>query len=536
MTTLNFVDTHNLVAFLSKPAECEGFEQIVDFLKANPIKYALTINPTTYVSCIEQFWSTAKAKTVNGEVQLHALVDGKKVLVTESSVRRDLHLEDAEGVDSLLNAIIFEELTRMGAKTTAWNEFSSTMAFAITCLATNQKFNFSKYIFDSMVKNLDNVGKFLMYPRFIQVFLDNQLEGMVTHDEIYIAPSHTKKIFGNMRRSGKGFSGRDTPLFPTMMVQAQEEIGEGSVNPIIIQPSSSQPQKKQQTRRSKKKDTQAPQPSGPTTNVEDETMGDTYAQTRFERVSKTSNDPLGEDSLKLNELMELCTNLQQRVLDLENTKTAQAQEITSLKLRVKKLEKKGRSKTHKLKRLYKIGSKARVASSDDEIDETTEDQGRFNDEMMFYVSDLAGEEVVVAEKGVPKAKDDVVSTTDVATTVSTAATTVTHEEITLAQALQELKTAKPKSKGIVFKEPVESTTITPTPIPSKIQDKGKGIMEEPEKPTKRKDQIRHDGEMALKLQAQMQAELEEEERLEREKEEEANIVSWDNVQAIDRKC
>ncbi|GJV87656.1 hypothetical protein Tco_1531594 [Tanacetum coccineum] len=85
------------------------------------------------------------AKTINGEQQLHALVDGKKVIITESTVRRDLQLEDEEGVDCLPNSTIFEELTRMGAKTTAWNEFSSTMASVIICLATNQKFNFSKH-------------------------------------------------------------------------------------------------------------------------------------------------------------------------------------------------------------------------------------------------------------------------------------------------------------------------------------------------------------------------------------------------------
>ncbi|GKA27857.1 hypothetical protein Tco_0714025, partial [Tanacetum coccineum] len=139
MTTLKFADTHNMVAFLSKPAESEVFEQIVDFLNANPIKYALTINPTIYTSCIEQFWATIKAKTINKEVQLQALVDGKKVIITESTVRRDLHLENAEGVDCLPSATIFEQLTLIGAKTTAWNEFSSTMASAIICLATNQK-------------------------------------------------------------------------------------------------------------------------------------------------------------------------------------------------------------------------------------------------------------------------------------------------------------------------------------------------------------------------------------------------------------
>ncbi|GKC28097.1 hypothetical protein Tco_1035391, partial [Tanacetum coccineum] len=215
-----------------------------------------------YTSCIEQFWSTIKAKTVNGEVQLQALVDGKKIIITEATVRRDLRLEDANGVDCLPNAIIFEQLTLMGVKTTAWNEFSSTMAFAIICLATNQKFNFSKYIFKSMVKNLDSAVKFLIYPRFVQVFLNNQLEGMATHNMIYIAPSHKKKIFSNIRRQGKDFSGRKTPLFPTMMVQAQEEMGEGSAmptdphhTPIIPQPSSSQPQRKQKSRRPKEKDT-----------------------------------------------------------------------------------------------------------------------------------------------------------------------------------------------------------------------------------------------------------------------------------------
>ncbi|GKD74682.1 hypothetical protein Tco_1332964, partial [Tanacetum coccineum] len=157
MADLKFADTHNLVAFLSKPAESEGFEQIMDFLNANPIRYALTNNPTIYISFIEQFWSTIKAKTVNG-VQLQALVDGKKIIITESTMRRDLQLEDAKGVDCLPKSTIVEQLTLMGSKTTAWNEFSSTMALAIIYLATNQKFNFSKYIFENeaVYKELDD--------------------------------------------------------------------------------------------------------------------------------------------------------------------------------------------------------------------------------------------------------------------------------------------------------------------------------------------------------------------------------------------
>ncbi|GKE96905.1 hypothetical protein Tco_1581760 [Tanacetum coccineum] len=114
MTTLQFADTHNLVVFLAKPAESEGFKQVVDFLNVHTIKYVLPVNPTIYTSCIEQFWATVKVKMVNREHQLQALVDGKKIIVTEASVRRDLQLDDEEGTNCLPNATIFEELTRMG--------------------------------------------------------------------------------------------------------------------------------------------------------------------------------------------------------------------------------------------------------------------------------------------------------------------------------------------------------------------------------------------------------------------------------------
>ncbi|GKA62990.1 hypothetical protein Tco_0762509 [Tanacetum coccineum] len=139
MSTLKFAETHNLVAFLEKPEESNGFEEIIDFLNASSVQYALTVNPTIYTTCIEQFWTSAK-------------------------------LDDDEGTDFLPTAIIFVELERMGyenltqkltfykayfssqwkflihtilqylsAKTTSWNEFSSTMASAIICLPTTTK-------------------------------------------------------------------------------------------------------------------------------------------------------------------------------------------------------------------------------------------------------------------------------------------------------------------------------------------------------------------------------------------------------------
>ncbi|GKA23788.1 hypothetical protein Tco_0709821 [Tanacetum coccineum] len=282
-----------------------------------------------------------------------------------------------------------------------------------------------------------------------------------------------------MRRVGKVFSGRDTPLFPIMMVQAQQEHGEDEavnkeMNDSLVRTATT------------------------TSSLEAE----------FENVSKTSNDSLlagvntpqsDEDRSKLNELMEFCSKLQQRVLDLENTKTAQAQEITSLKLKVKKLEKKGGLRTHKLKRLYKVGRSARVISSDEASLGNQEDASK-------------------QERKIDN---------------------IDKDEYWFMKLREALKSAKVQEKANVVKEPSESITTTKTLtttasitiIAVKVQDKGKGIMVEEPVKIKKKDQISLDEELAFKLQAKE----EKEERLVREKaqrEEEANILSWDNVQAM----
>ncbi|GJS67732.1 hypothetical protein Tco_0682297 [Tanacetum coccineum] len=124
--------------------------------------------------------------------------------------------------------------------------------------------------------------------------------------------------------------------------------------------------------------------------------------------------------------------------------------------------------------------------------------------------------------------DTIVQTSQVSTSATTV--TITTEEITLAQALEALKTSKPKVKGIVFQEPSIITTISS----QQSQDKGKGIMiEEPVNPMKKKDLIWLDEEVALKVQA----EFDEEERLAREKAKKekeainALIEEWDDIQA-----
>nr|GEX84375.1 hypothetical protein [Tanacetum cinerariifolium] len=92
----------------------EGFNQIINFLNGSYIEYALTVNPTIYVSCIKQFWNTVAVKQSKDVTRLQALVDKKKMVVTEAAIRDALRLDDAEGVDCLPNEEIFTELARMG--------------------------------------------------------------------------------------------------------------------------------------------------------------------------------------------------------------------------------------------------------------------------------------------------------------------------------------------------------------------------------------------------------------------------------------
>nr|GEW71070.1 hypothetical protein [Tanacetum cinerariifolium] len=124
-------------------------------------------------------------------MRLQALVDKKKVVVTEATIRDALRLDDAEGVECLPNKEIFAELARMGyenpsTKLTFYKEFSQA----------SRKFNFSK----------------------------KQVGDLSSHSTKYTSYALTQKVFANMRRVGKGFSRVDTPLFEGMLVA--QEVGE----------------------------------------------------------------------------------------------------------------------------------------------------------------------------------------------------------------------------------------------------------------------------------------------------------------------
>ncbi|GJV87580.1 hypothetical protein Tco_1531518 [Tanacetum coccineum] len=334
MSTLKFTKTYNMVAFLEKSAESEGFEKISDFLNVSTIKYALTINPTVYVSCVDQFWSTGVIKKNNGDAKIHALIDEKKIVVSEATIESVLQFVDDGGVECLPTTTIFEELGRIGYEKLL--QKLTTVASAIICLATNQKFNFSKYILE---------------------------EGLSSHHRKYTVPCHNKKIFANMKRVNKDFSGNTTPLFPTMAMQAQTPPPTITPTPTIITstPTPTPPQattlvhpsqlQKQRVRRLTRKETKIPQSSEPTVVANED-------------VPTACNNPLS------------------------------AKEIATLKKRVNKLERRKKSSSSKLKRLFK-------GRSIDDIDEdarVTLDNTTFVDKDLFRVHDLEGEEVFADEE------------------------------------------------------------------------------------------------------------------------------------------
>nr|GEZ75808.1 hypothetical protein [Tanacetum cinerariifolium] len=268
-----------------------------------------------------------------------------------------------------------------------------------------------------------------------------------------------------------------------------------------IQPSTSKPQKKQKPKKSKNKDTQETQLSDPT------------------------DEGLNE----------------------ENVPTQ----------RVKRLEKKKRSGTYGLKRLYKVGLSARVESSAKEqslgendaskqgrniadivadaeitlVDETVEDQRRFDDQEMFDTSVLDDDEEFLLKEAqdvqnvVEKVIEDI-STAKIEETVSTAAlittTDVTPDELTLAQALVKIKESKPKSDKVVIEQEPEqgatTTTITVTiPTPDSTRLKARGVVIFDEKEVRR-----------------LQDEIDEKDRLAEEKAQQIKDenLAWDNVQVM----
>nr|GEV89697.1 hypothetical protein [Tanacetum cinerariifolium] len=264
---LTFADTHNMIDYLTKSDASEGFDQIIDFLNASSIKYALTVNPNINVSCIKQFWSSVLVKKVNDVTRLQALVDKKKVIITEATIRDALRLNDEESIDCLPNEDIFTELSRMG-----------------------------------LVRNVDSSTKFYMYPRFLQLMIRVQVGDLSSHSIKHSSPALTQKVFAkNEKDDDIADEGAASVVVDDVPAAADE--------PSIPSPPPT---------------TQPPPPS--------------------QDLPLTSQDAKISMDL-LHTLLETCTTLTRRVEHLEQDKIDQSLEITKLKQRVKKLERRNKLKS-----------------------------------------------------------------------------------------------------------------------------------------------------------------------------------------------
>nr|GEZ71343.1 hypothetical protein [Tanacetum cinerariifolium] len=307
---LTFADTHNMITYLTKSGASEGFNQIIDFLNKSAVKYALTVNLNIYVSCIKQFWSPISVKKVNDVTRLQALIDWKKVIITEATVREALRLDDAESIDCLPNGETFTELSRMGYE------------------KPSAKLTFYKAFFSpqwNLVRNVDSSTKFYMYPRFLQRMIRAQVGDLSSHTTKYSSPALTQKVFANMRMVGKRFFRVKTPLFKGMIVarQADDIADEGATG----------------------------------VNVDDVPAADVKPSIPSPTPNTQPPPPLQELPLP-----------HKKVEALKQDKVAQALEIIKLKQRVKKLERKHKLKVSGLKRLRNI-----IANIDADEDVTLKD-------------------------------------------------------------------------------------------------------------------------------------------------------------------
>ncbi|GKC16003.1 hypothetical protein Tco_1012785, partial [Tanacetum coccineum] len=265
MAVLDSCPKHNMVAYLEKTEGNAEFHEIIDFLTRSSIHHALTVSPVVSTTFVEQFWTSAKSKIINNVRHITAKVAGKPVSISEASIRSDLLFDDANGIDSLPNQAIFDAIQLMGyegdltvltfnkalfspqwrflfhtmnhcisSKSTSWDQIPTNIATAVICLTSNQKYNFSKLIFDGMLRHLDAKKKFVMYPRFISIFLDKQLASVPVPLDHFPVNALTSKVFSFMVKKGKHFSGKVTPLFASMLVQPTEDEGAPSERPSEV--------------------------------------------------------------------------------------------------------------------------------------------------------------------------------------------------------------------------------------------------------------------------------------------------------------
>nr|GEV40340.1 xylulose kinase-1 [Tanacetum cinerariifolium] len=473
--TLTFAETHNMVSYLSKSHASEGINQIIDFLNGSSIKYALTVNPNIYVSSIKQFWTIVAVKKVNDVIRLQALVDKKKVVVTESTIREALHLDDAEGVECLPNEEFFADLAKIGY------EKSST------------KLTFYKAFFSSQ-------WKFLIHT--ILQCMPKELLGMNSAHQWHLLV-------------GKGFFGVETPLFKGMLVDQQvaeegdaevygEEVNAGDVA------------------------------EGDVTAAHGE--GHTVAEEPF-IPSPTPPTPPSQPSHDIPSTSQAQPTLPQspQVQPQSPQPQPQPQQDAGISMNLfqEALERRNKVKVLKLRRLQKVKTSQRVETSNETVMDDVSNQGRMIAETDQDAGVVLEDDKEEAKKVTKDAKEDASEPSEVQEVVEVVTTAKIITEVVTAVS----KTITAASENITAAE-AQVLGITLTSAPARVTaapNKGKRILVEEHKPLKKQQQIKQDEKYARELEAELNKNIDWDEAIDHvnKKAKEDNVVKI--YQAMKRK-
>ncbi|GJR94843.1 hypothetical protein Tco_0267017 [Tanacetum coccineum] len=515
---------------------------------------------------------------------IFGLVAGKPVSISEASIRSDLQFNDAAGIDVLPNQAIFDTIQLMGyegdlntltfnkglfspqwkflfhtiihclsSKSTSWDQIPTNIATAVICLATNQVYNFSKLIFDGMMRHLDAKKKFVMYPRFIPVFLTNQLKNVPVPLDHFPINALTTKVFSFMVKKGKKNSGNVTPLFPSMLAQPTEDEGV-----VLERPSETQP---------------TPSPTHPSED-QSEPQPDPF-------LRPSSSNPIPDSILEGSGGNHGAANIKDLKAQIKQLKKKARPVINHHKAWIKSLSMKKRlARKKKMESVSKQGRKTFKSvptvhkdpafdDLDDAIDymetEDAHDEGTMKDSEETRVSTedqvstdkpkVSTDKLKVStdkpNEGTAEPNEGTAEPKDGNSDESAAPTTVFRDDETIAQFLVTMSQNKTKQKGVEIKEikdtdrprtTTERSILTLKPLP-KIdpKDKGKKVLEEKaesdaesegvNEAEKKFKMLANDEEIARKVQEEWEAEEEKKKLAEEEATKAAFTNEYDFIQA-----
>ncbi|GKB95392.1 putative ribonuclease H-like domain-containing protein [Tanacetum coccineum] len=536
----------------NKPLVKDEDGEDVDVHVYSSIHYALTVGPVVSTTFVEQFWMSAKSKIINNVRYITAKVAGKLVTISEASIRRDLLFDDDDGIDFLHNQAIFDVIQLMG--------------------------------------HLDAKKKFVVYPRFISVFLTNQLHNAPVPLDHFPINALTPKVFSFMVKKGKKNSRNVTPLFSSMLAQPTEDEGAVLERPSDTQPTPSPPHPSADQHDTQPDPSPRPSPTIPIPDSIPEGSGGNHGGQSSSDRSLSGN----EDGLTLQSVYDLCVSLCKQV-------TTQAAQIKDLKSQIKQPKKKakpvishhtawmksarkpakfeptmhkdpafddlddimddamdymetkdaqdkGRTSSVVLKE--KESAEKRV-STEDQVSTVKPDEGTDKPKVGTDKPEVSTAKPNKVEVSTDKLDEGTVEPKDGASDESTAPTTVFRDDETIAEILVSMSQNKAKQNGVEIKDVEDSdrpratstrSVLTLKPLPKiDLKDKGKKVLEEEAESdaesegvdeTERKfDQLAKDKEIARKVQEDWEAEEEMKKLAEEEVTKAALIQDFNDIQA-----